>query len=58
MEKSGVALLKEFFTHPPLTIDELKTLSVSVRQELADAVAVELKYNRVEKDGKIVYVKA
>lgn len=44
---SRIKVLKEFFVDPPLSIQELKSLSADERKELAELAAAEM---RVEID--------
>jgi len=54
--KTGVALLKEYFTDPKLELAELKALSKEERVELADAVASELGLKKVGGPNNVTYV--
>jgi len=59
MEKSGIVLIKEFFGDVrPVTMDEMKALTAPERAELADAIAKQLGFERVEENAKVLYRKA
>ena len=57
MQKTGVILIKEFFSTPerPVTMDELKKCTSEDRRELADAIAKQQNLSRVDGAAGPVY---